>query len=493
MTSISSIPPELLLLVAEDLENHDLLSLRRACRDLNAKLRDLHLNAVYHTQRIYLVPGFLENLIAFSTEPSAQNTRAHELRICFQMPYLGSVPDEHVYKSHPGVANLPTAGLNHVTAVERMCDSGQQFEFFNVLFSIFQNVRTISFESAPKRRPSYFDLSLLYPLLGIKAGERPSAAVRGIQMGWRYLYVEGRGVDNWIWADTIESVAAAGLHSITMLGFENNYRVQGINITQFNGISNDILLQLRAGFSSLRRLELYINFNNCRDNPCIGFCQWLENIGHQLEELSLSNTGDAFWMKIHQMLFLPTSIGLPRLKKFEVELMTLDANNLKAFLNLCKGISVLSITGCWFHGSSTGRLSTYRVLKYISEGLPKLRKFDFQILYGYLGWSTTFDGDPPAMLLEVDGDWASEKTCSARLTRTRDNAVADVDDIKAQLHARPDLGDNDQADIFWESILMRDFVEPSWDESLDDASEEACRDSGEEIGRRCMCVSRGHV
>ncbi|RVD90340.1 uncharacterized protein DFL_001312 [Arthrobotrys flagrans] len=445
MASITLIPTELLHLIAKNLRSRDLHSLRRTCHNLNAKLRELHLDAIYHTQRIFLVPVFLQNLIKFSKRRSARhNGRTRELKICLQMPYLSPVPLEYSSKQH--------------------------FDLFKTIFSIFWNVRTVSFENSPRRDPSYQELNFLYPTLGIKRGVLPSAVIRNLQMGWMYLSAEGRGVDNWIWSDTLESMALAGFTNITTIGFRNNYGVQGINISQFDRMSSDSLSLLKSGFPSLRRLELYVNFNNCNDNPCAGFRIWLENIGQKLEELSLSNTGNVYWAREHHMLFLPTSVGLPKLQRLEIDLMTLDVSNLQSSLRHSRGLRILKISGCWFRGTSTSRLSTFQLLKFACEELRNLRKFELQLLHDYVGSGNVLhhSSKPSSMLLEVDGYWASED-CTARLTRLSDDGVAILDDINAEIRRRPDLLDEERAHIFWESVSKRDFSIESSDES-DDSS-----------------------
>ncbi|KAK6496122.1 hypothetical protein TWF481_002145 [Arthrobotrys musiformis] len=467
MVLITEIPTELIHLVAKELRNQDLRSLRRTCQNLNAKLRELHLDSIYRTQRIFMVPVYLENFIKFSKSRSAQTTRARarELNICFQMPYLSPVPLE--YRSDPGVASLSVAGLQHVRDVEKMCGSRQHIELLKTIFSIFKNVRTLSFENSPKKGPSYLELSFLYPSLGLKRGVKPSSIVQSLHMGWMYLSAQGRGVENWIWSDTLESMASTGLGGITAIGFRNNYGMQGINISQFDKVSADTLLVLKSGLPNLRRLELYVNFNNCNDNPCTGFGQWLESIGHQLEDLSLSNTGNVFWARPHQTLYLPTAVGLPKLRRLRVELMTLDVINLQDSLRNSLGLEVLRISGCWFHGISTGQLSAFQLLKFACENLRNLRKFELQLLHDYLGFGSVAGGnpEPSSMLLEVDGYWGSDGACTARVTRSSDSGVAILDDISSEIRRRPELSDDERAEAFWKSVLGSDYLLESSDES----------------------------
>ncbi|KAK6347491.1 hypothetical protein TWF718_005332 [Orbilia javanica] len=457
MAPINLLPFEILQLISEDLEKDEILSLRLACQDLNAKLQEPHLDAIYRTQRILMVPAFLKSLIEYLKDPSAPNLRARELRVCFRTPYSDRDPREYHRSENPRQAEH-----GRTISVRATCASAQQFDFLKIIFSTFPRVRTISFEYKPQKELSCFEYSLLYrerdqlhPLIRPTPGRKPSLRARQYvtdRMALNKLYDQ-----DLILLDVVESIAAAR-SNINTISFSNTLGERGIRMSSFD-LHPKRLLQLRFGFKNLRRLDLYLSFDR-EGSACRGFGLFLDNIGSQLEELSLFNTGDMFWLKERRVLILPTSVGLPKLKRLEISCMTLHVGNLKSFLSHCQnGLETLTIIGCWFRRYNLERASAFLLLRYAAESLRSLREFELQIMYGYDAWGPDYHThSPPAMVLRVNGDWSSEDTCRTRFTRTSDGFVATLDDIASKIRENSGLDDNEQSDIFWDSIKTLDFT-----------------------------------
>ncbi|KAK6522339.1 hypothetical protein TWF281_002905 [Arthrobotrys megalospora] len=378
------------------------------------------------------------------------------------MPYVVRAP--HKYESNVRLKALRSVAYNHTASVWSMCESKQQLELLKTILLTFPNIRTISFENTLQEGLSCFELSLLYPSLGFMPGKKGMASFRKAALDW--MAVHNRYEPDWIWQDVLKSVTTAGLTNIKTLGFNNHLEEPGIRISSFS-LPSEQLLKFKSGFPNLRRLDLYLNFDQSYNDPCTGFCQWLESIGSQLEELFLSNTGDMFRLRENRVLMLPTSTGLPRLKRLEMVYMTLTVDNFTNFLNHSRdALDTLLLPRCWLYGSSTSRPNTFMLLKYVAEALHSLRHFGSQIPYGDLSYDISYDYDPPSMFLEVNGDWASADTCEARLTRT-DGAVAVLNDIASKLQENLELDDKDRADLFWKSILAQDFVTEESEELSD--------------------------
>ncbi|KAF3138186.1 hypothetical protein TWF703_004715 [Orbilia oligospora] len=466
MAPITSIPMELLYIIAEKLKSHDIRSLRQTCHNLNAKLREFHYDALYHTQRIFIVPSFLENFIKVAKGRGARHTnRTRELTICLQMPYLSLFRRKYI--SYAGTASIPFKELRDAQEANRTCSSPQQLELLNTIFSIFQNLRTVTFDNSPKMVPNYLELSLLYPKLRMQEDVLPLDRVRQPHIGWTNLVDEAHDADNWIWSGTLEAIASAEQSNITTIGFRNRSGATGIRISQFDRMPPSQMVLLKSSFTKLRRLELYVSLDGCYDDPCRGFGEWLENIGHQVEELYLSGTGNVYWAKEHRKLFLPTSVGLPKLTKLGIDLITLDVDNLQSFLRHSPGLKVLRMSGCWFQGTPTRRVSTFKLLKFACEELQNLCEFELQLFHSDTndaGTRTYMAPELNALFLEVHGFWILEKTCVARLTRSEDDGVAVLDDIAAEIRRHPDMVDDERARVFWDSISERDFQGGSSDE-----------------------------
>ncbi|KAF3217629.1 hypothetical protein TWF679_001832 [Orbilia oligospora] len=467
MAPITSMPTELLYIIAKKLRSRDICSLRQTCHSLNAKLREFHYDTLYHTQRIFMVPVFIENFIKLTEDRDAEHTnRTRELIICLQIPYIPFVPSE--YTPNAGISSIPSTGLQHAQDVNSMCSSRQQFEYLKTLFSIFQNVRTVTFENTPKKAATDREMGLLYPKLRME-DFLPLESVRKPNMVWIFLADEARDADNWVWSDTLEAIASAEQSNITTVGFGNRYGEKGIHISQFDRMPPSHMVLLKPGFTKLRRLELYVNFDDCNDDPCRGFGRWLENIGHQVEELYLSGTGNVYWVKEHRKLFLPTSIGLPKLTKLDMDLLTLDVDNLQSFLLHSPGLKILRISGCWFQGTPTRSVSTFKLLKFAYEKLRNLREFGLQLLCMYddnmdVGIFIYKKFELQSFFLKVYGYWNLEETCTARLTRSKDDRVVVIDDIAAEIRRHPDMVDDERARVFWDSVLERDFQPEDSDE-----------------------------
>ncbi|KAK6330678.1 hypothetical protein TWF718_002875 [Orbilia javanica] len=455
MASITSMPMEILDLIAKNLRTRDLGSLRRTCHNLNARLRELHLDAIYHTQRIFMAPLFLKGLINVTKKRNPRdNDRVRVLEL--------SCPEsQHV----EDINRMLRLSLGNKTDTFR-----QNVDYLKPIFSIFRNIRTVDFLNRLKKEPSPFEFRVL--LLSLETehqqGVQTSSITHGYKLGCKLL---DEAVRIRIWWDALESIASAGVGCITTFGFRNQYPGTAISVSLFDEISVDVMSLLKPGFPHLRQLELYICFDGRDDNPCTGFCQFLEKIGHQLEELFLSGVRN-IWGKRRQILFLPTALGLPKLKTLEVQLATFEISNLVGFLQHSRTLSVLKLSGCWFRGTPTAQLSTFKLLKFACDELRDLRRFELQLLYyTNVAWSVSHGTSLPTTLnFEIDGYWSSEETCTGRVTRLSDYGVAMLDDIYVEIKRRPDLSDEERASIFWNSIFNRDFYIESSDES-DDSSE----------------------
>ncbi|KAF3930101.1 hypothetical protein ABW19_dt0206256 [Dactylella cylindrospora] len=90
--SISTIPFEILLAIAEELSADDLLSFRQTCKSLSGGLKISHLRKLFGVRKYYISAIDLGALLRFSQHPSGANIYLKHLIIDFASPYLKVTP-----------------------------------------------------------------------------------------------------------------------------------------------------------------------------------------------------------------------------------------------------------------------------------------------------------------------------------------------------------------------------------------------------------------
>ncbi|KAK6542939.1 hypothetical protein TWF694_006877 [Orbilia ellipsospora] len=468
--SLSALPMELLEAISEGLDEDDLLVLRMTCSALNTKLHELHLNSIYNTRRLFLVPTSVENLLKVSK--STMNTRVRQIVISsgtpFEFPFID--PDDMDEKNYALALKIWEEMRNDEVALMMETDSRRLTEFdetgslLYLAFSNLPNLRKISFERSAGShgdmnsrfmRVKRSEINLFFPGAGLSPGHHMVRGLNGegiFTLGWEQ-YGDSKFV-----CTILHSAMLAGLPHLEAISDRPGSR--GIPLRWFD-VSPKKLAAYRESFPNLRTLELVINFDK-ETNAGGGimpyqtdrwnklFCQWLEVVGSKLELLKLNLFEQSGPADIPFLLSAET--GLPNLKSIVMEKAVIDLEDITKFLACCKNnLESLRFADCLFRDPND---DWFQLLQYLKQETPKLQSFAFTLFFEYDAYKRI--KDVPFVLpssFVVQGPWESETTeCEINLGFRAPETHSSRWCYKTSKVISKELAAHTEHDSFWMSI-----------------------------------------
>ncbi|KAK6338546.1 hypothetical protein TWF730_002609 [Orbilia blumenaviensis] len=387
MASLAALPPEIFYHTAEIADIKDsLLNLRLTCKVLNAKLRSMHFDQLYHTQRIIFTPLFLKRLIAISQNPSAPHLRARHLAIDVKTPCVSKIEKMQKFDNTSFGLELRPVGAeeeeafktmeclayDHTTSVRDISNGRYPLpvELLASVLSVFPHLKSISFYRVRHSSSGFspFEFDLIYPGLGFRPGKYPSRKLQRIAQEWMEWSMPSEFSKLW-WClfRALQLIGPSGIQTVTI--DETVRRVVSVSFTEGLELLNREIASRENSRSvlDLRRLDITPHASHFEEADSGSLCRWLGSIGTQLTYLRLDfNYTDRF--------MLPISLKLPNLKGLEIEPGVLNFDNFMTFLgNLTAPLQTLILTAVSFPGWKKGVY--FDLIQYVRQQFDKLRLF----------------------------------------------------------------------------------------------------------------------
>ncbi|KAK6527454.1 hypothetical protein TWF694_004443 [Orbilia ellipsospora] len=308
---IFTLSTDLIVHLARELDEDDLLALRTTCKELNYKAREVHLGSLYHTRSVFFVPASLENLLKVATHISGVNSRVRHIRICPASPYINPERDvrkkleEQAKNEIPGEEGPMPAGLvlkmyeqskNEWPEVKYMQTWDLAANMLAVAFSNLPNIQTIQFDWKKAHSMTRSEFNLLYPSVGLLPGKRlPADLVNAISTYVIPLDYKHSGY----WNIVTNAALIAGLSKLEKISDIGLFG-DGVPLSWFI-MPQSRLTKMGTAFSSLRILHLTFSDGERRNRAGIinprptgtmsrqTLCKWVESVGSSIEELRLED------------------------------------------------------------------------------------------------------------------------------------------------------------------------------------------------------------
>ncbi|KAK6496125.1 hypothetical protein TWF481_002148 [Arthrobotrys musiformis] len=478
MASLNTLPVELVREIGKYVDEDGLLALRLACKDMNSKMRVLHLDAKFKIRRVFFDPIGLENLLKISQHPSQVNERVRHLIFTASSPYCitnryespqttntdeseGSELDEA-----PPLGKIDTIFVQAAVAknIHDLSERYNEWERSNLLALAFSNlpkVQSITFENV--RKNTYLtrsELNLFFPSVGLKPGIPVLEDLTQIRMYGELPWGRFHIVEM-----VLSALLVSGLTSLESLTEEGRCcnRSLRIPLTYFIRPHPHRLSQLMTVFGGLKVLKLCTSFNSrirsTDDHDTGHFTLWLEAVCGGVEILDLG-----LFAPCTRILNPPM---LPLLKVVAFTKFGFRREDFEAFLLNCKDTLVdLKISGCVIDGRWQDWFYLLRLLQQNVKGLGRFELNnldgtwtigdgleDPDLLASFEDWKDWAGEYSPHLLFEsliITGSWGqTSTTCSIEKIKNM-NAVdyhLVIESIETKLEAHND------SNSFWESLV----------------------------------------
>ncbi|KAK6496085.1 hypothetical protein TWF481_002109 [Arthrobotrys musiformis] len=415
MAPILSIPYDIFIIFGEYVDDEDdFLALRMTCKEFNEKFREFHLKSIYASRRLFYAPQSFENLLKISKHPSGINKLVRDLTICWATPYykLNSGRDhlvlEIIGSAHThneefddirdlifDIAKLAVKGMKDIQKFQK---SGKEAEILSSALKNLPNLRSIQIHRDRRQWESFSrsEINLFFPGLEMTPGKRlpkiPKAigygghtyVLRGMELVAGPLHMERPAKS--FWQLPLSSILLSEITYLEMVSCSpmdsNCHAASGSGVhMEFFDMSPDQLASFKVALGNLKSLKLEIG--TLRDayegrpermaDLNAKFCDWLEAVGSNLEELSLRRGFCSDSIR-HAHTF-PTKSGLPKLKRLSLKLVAMYRLNLQQFLDKSKTeLRELRIEYCTLEHDDHPTTRWYTVLQYLNENCERLQK-----------------------------------------------------------------------------------------------------------------------
>ncbi|KAK6496123.1 hypothetical protein TWF481_002146 [Arthrobotrys musiformis] len=386
MSPIYALPLEILYAIADmGLDEDDLLSLRLVSKILNFRVHDVHLNVVFQTRYVYLVPDSLKNLLNVAKHISQANLRVRRLVISSLETYAFNTLDDPASEFLEMATNTEEfqilrqmyhTSLSFTEDTSRMRRKREHVSYLIFALYRFPFLKEIIFQNGEKHvQIPRSVVNLFHPSLGFKPGRRiPESEHRVIARFFgSEAPLETLERTN-IWREVIDAISVAGLRRVQKIG-RTNLLGSGVSFASTFSLSPQQMEKYQRSFSNLRKLHLQISVDCYRPeyNERNGhFCNWLDMLGTQLRELTIVKSV-GYGPK--QAILFPNAIGLPKLQRLHLFDIKLEYGNFREFLRHSeKTLKNVYMEGCKFEDHCE---ESCKFLKYANLYLPALQ--DFQI------------------------------------------------------------------------------------------------------------------
>ncbi|KAK6342316.1 hypothetical protein TWF718_007719 [Orbilia javanica] len=475
---IFSLSPDLIVQLSKELDEDDLLALRMTCKELNFKVKELHLDALYSTRTVYFIPVSLENLLKVAKHPSGINKRVRSLRICPTSPYINPEREvrrkleEQAKNEKPGSYGIMPASLvlkmyeqskSEWPGVQHMHKWDLVPNMLTLAFMNFPNIQSIEFEWRRNHRVTRSEFALLYPTVGLGPGQRliselvNAMTVYSIPLEYKHVAY---------WNYTMNAAVTAGISTLEKIS-DSGLFSDGIPLAWFT--TPPLQLQrMQTTLSNLRVLHVSYTEHDRRTRtlplPPPGgppppvptgrrnFCKWIESMAGTIEKLRLEDLSSSA-NRYADGCPLP---ALPRLKNVELAGMSLKVEALKAFIEPCKDkLRDIFLSQCMLENPKE---EWFEILKVIREcnGLSK-----FQIVQRGQWRKTERFPD-----IEAYGDWMSGKAQCQILPSTQERHGGYAYNGGSHFlnkNLAHELDTHQEAEDFWDSITNHKWKQ--WPES----------------------------
>ncbi|KAF3914358.1 hypothetical protein AA313_de0209277 [Arthrobotrys entomopaga] len=388
---IFTLSTDLIVQLARELDEDDLLALRTTCKQLNYKAREVHLGSLYHTRSVFFVPASLENLLKVATHPSGVNSRVRHIRICPASPYINPERDvrkkleEQAKNETPGDEGPMPAGFvlkmyeqskNEWPEVKYMQTWDLAANMLAVAFSNLPNIQTIQFDWKKAHSVTRSEFNLLYPSVGLAPGKRlPPDLVNAISTYVIPLDYKHSGY----WNIVTNAALIAGLSKLEKISDIGLFG-DGVPLSWFI-MPQSRLTKMGAAFSSLRVLHLTFSDGERRNRAVIinprpvgvnlsrqTLCKWVESVGSSIEELRLEDMTSS--ARYEDGSPLPV---LSKITKLELVGLALKAESFKELLEASQSsLNDIVFSQCLLENPKVEWVEILRELKAKCPRLTKL-------------------------------------------------------------------------------------------------------------------------
>ncbi|KAK6542421.1 hypothetical protein TWF694_006376 [Orbilia ellipsospora] len=427
MASITTLPLELINALSIYLNQDDLLSLRITCKNLDAKVKDSHLDAIFHYRRVFLVPASLENLIRISRHPT-MNQRVRHIQLTTFCPYrlFDDYSMEDLRTLNPpndfdgdfldSIGILNRSSRDHLQDLEYFEEGGEDIALLTLAFSNLPNIQKIEIGGiANAKRPSSeyqahaltrSEFNILFPSMGMKPG---SQLPKGLSRVHASQMSELDSARLRLWRIAMFAAISAPLTKL------QNIKGPGHGIMPFWFISPPSrLIPYRTSFPKLRILDITVVGLTGMNSYCnTSLLKWLEAVWTNLENLKISNLLDySGSINIHHSISydttLPTFDTPTKLKRLALHELCLNREALQATLTDCRNtLEFLRLENCKLNrGDPDIKTTWFKFLKFLRRECVAIRELVLVVNY------TTCDegGHMIPSRLESKGKLGSEES-----------------------------------------------------------------------------------
>ncbi|KAK6522337.1 hypothetical protein TWF281_002903 [Arthrobotrys megalospora] len=400
MASILSIPFDLIALFSEYIDDEDdFLALRMTCKDFNATFHKPHLKSIYHSRRLFYAPQSFENLLKISRHPSGVSKYVRELLICWGTPYHNvsrghdrfidrvEVNENGEYDEiRDTVLEIARIAGDEADEVPKFQNSGEEIAYLGFALAGFSNLRSIHIET----RKQYWhpfsrsELNLFFPKAGLAPGKRLHNVLKEnvLELCGVPLLVD-EPLPWFFWKLPLSSILLSGITHLESLSCNPiGYNSGGFPMTWFDFLPHQLSL-FKSVFANLKVLKIVIGDATSwmstteRDIRLESkFCDWLEAVGSNLEELCLERDGGGGNSRITHLF--PVKTGLPKLKRLSLLWIAISRSNFEQFLDKCKaGLQQLSIKKCALEDDPI--IQCYSMLQYLRGNCLHIQEFTLEV------------------------------------------------------------------------------------------------------------------
>ncbi|KAF3930126.1 hypothetical protein ABW19_dt0207521 [Dactylella cylindrospora] len=381
METLTALPFELTSEISSYLEDQDdFLALRMTCKNLNAKLKEVHLNSIYRCRVVRYHPVSLQNLIKISQHPSGMNLRVKKLIITTDSIIITGKFKSNLssYQAWKDSWVIPEGGTHWREFLESLTSPSEpipQSEHYvkskavelalSVAFANLPNVEFMECPNYPINLMTRSDFNLFLPSYGLGPGTHFKDAKQDLPKSIQAGTPLNTSMDYQA-PEVFEKSLLMGMrHKLGLRSLKCSCSMVGTPLSWFQ-YSDEEMLQFQTAFGNIRTLEIrlesttFIDHAHAKHAQRVGkFFQWVEAVGGKAEELAISKTfppENADSLYFPDDVSIPQDLKVPNLRSLILRDFALDMNDLKSFLKRNPQLDELLILSCYFGYLREGEL-----------------------------------------------------------------------------------------------------------------------------------------
>ncbi|KAK6532088.1 hypothetical protein TWF694_003250 [Orbilia ellipsospora] len=429
---LNTLPVEILASVCEELDEDGHLALRLVSKELNEKIEDLHLHALYRSRNVFSSAAGFENLTKIATHPSNVNQLVKRLVFYVGRPF----PSKRNKNTRERKSKMEADVRAQFEEREKMLTDGTHIAILSNAFKHLPKLDSIELAVGTIRSRS--DFNMIFPSFRIKPGQILSESeLRDI-------------ADNWVWrkddyGDEMQESADSLWEILTRAAPSESIKHIDMNLPRGRGIqASNLTLESQALYNNLESFCLKFappksgsRYSRNPDNPAritqrLQLLNWLHGIGQNLQTLSISFgdwSGFESWGPHDKTLVvLPEFPKLDKLRSLTLRSVDVEFDSFKAALGTYKNLEELRLYRVAMFPEAKYRLKNdpldpvprywFEVLKYLRAEFRNLRVFHLAPHSGsdLSSFSDLREGTVPTV--SIVGKWDSPQTdCVTIITR----------------------------------------------------------------------------